>query len=67
MSRHAAAWGLGLALAVVAGCRRPQPGDPLRGLSAAERDSFARGRVVFDSQFTPATGLGRSPATGRFP
>ena len=58
MSRHAAVWGLGLALAVVAGCRRPQPGDPLRGLSAAERDSFARGRVVFDSQFTPATGLG---------
>ncbi len=58
MNRRATAWSVGLAFVAVAGCRRPQPGDPLRGLSAAERDSFARGRVVFDSQFTPATGLG---------
>jgi CxxC motif-containing protein (DUF1111 family) len=39
-------------------CRRPQPGDPLRGLSAAERAQFDSGRVVFDSTFTPAVGLG---------
>src|SRR5207237_5887501 len=32
--------------------------DPLRGLSRAERDRFDRGKVVFDSVFTPETGLG---------
>ena len=58
MSRPAIVWGVALTLATVAACRRPQPGDPLPGLSAAERDSFARGKVVFDSLFTPATGLG---------
>jgi CxxC motif-containing protein (DUF1111 family) len=47
-----------LAVALAAGCRRPQPGDPLRGLSAAERAQFDSGRVVFDSVFTPATGVG---------
>ena len=48
-----------VALALVGGCRRPpQPGDPLRGLSAAERARFDSGRVAFDSVFTPATGLG---------
>jgi len=47
-----------LAVALVAACRRPQPGDPLRGLSAAERARFDSGRVVFDSVFTPAIGLG---------
>ena len=56
---HAAA--LALAFAAVS-CRPavapPKPGDPLAGLSPAERDSFDRGRVVFDSVFTPATGLG---------
>jgi len=42
-----------------AACRRPpQPGDPLRGLSATERARFDRGRAVFDSVFAPATGLG---------
>jgi CxxC motif-containing protein (DUF1111 family) len=41
------------------GCQKPvKPGDPLRGLSRAERDRFDRGKVVFDSVFTPATGLG---------
>lgn len=57
MSR--APWILGLALTALAGCR-PQPklGDPLPGLSAVERDRFARGRAVFDSTFTPTTGLG---------
>src|SRR6266545_3924060 len=47
-----------LAVALAAACRRPQPGDPLRGLSAAERARFDSGRVVFDSVFTPAIGLG---------
>jgi CxxC motif-containing protein (DUF1111 family) len=40
-------------------CRRPpKPGEPLRGLSAAERARFDSGRAVFDSTFTPETGLG---------
>lgn len=54
------AWCLILALGVsaTAACRRPQPGDPLRGLSAAERARFDSGRVVFDSAFTPEIGLG---------
>jgi CxxC motif-containing protein (DUF1111 family) len=48
-----------LFLCVAAGCNRPvQPGDPLPGLAQAERDRFARGKVVFDSEFTPHTGLG---------
>ena len=51
-----------IALAVMcsaAACRRPpQPGEPLRGLSAAERGRFDSGRAVFDSTFTPAVGLG---------
>src|SRR3989449_10281483 len=41
------------------GCQKPlKPGDPLRGLSRAEGDRFDRGKVVFDSVFTPETGLG---------
>jgi CxxC motif-containing protein (DUF1111 family) len=48
-----------VALLAAAACRRPlQPGDPLRGLSAAERARFDSGRGVFDSTFTPETGLG---------
>jgi CxxC motif-containing protein (DUF1111 family) len=50
-------WFVVLVVAAAA-CRRPQPGDPLRGLSAAERAQFDSGRVVFDSTFTPAVGLG---------
>ncbi|MDP3909943.1 MAG: di-heme oxidoredictase family protein [Gemmatimonadales bacterium] len=42
----------------VVACRRQEPGDPLRGLSAAERARFDSGRVVFDSTFTPEVGLG---------
>lgn len=41
-----------------AACPRVKPGDPLRGLSAAERARFDSGLVVFDSTFTPAVGLG---------
>ena len=43
---------------VAAGCKPVQPGDPIKGLSGAERDRFDRGKVVFDSEFTPRTGLG---------
>ena len=48
-----------LAMCSAASCRRPpQPGDPLPGLSAAERAQFDSGRAVFDSTFTPQVGLG---------
>ena len=43
---------------LTAACRPVKPGDPVRGLSKAERDRFARGKVVFDSVFKPETGLG---------
>ena len=46
-------------LLVAVGCQKPvKPGDPLPQLSKAERDRFNRGKVVFDSVFTPETGLG---------
>jgi hypothetical protein len=48
-----------LVLVFLAGCQRAvKPGDPLRGLSRAERERFAGGKVTFDSVFTPQTGLG---------
>ena len=41
------------------GCAKPvHPGDPISGLTAEQRDRFRRGRAVFDSVFTPETGLG---------
>ena len=41
------------------GCAKVvKPGDPVPGLTREQRDRFARGKVVFDSAFTPATGLG---------
>ena len=59
MSRRAAVVGICLLVVTPGACRRPpQLGDPLPGLSAAERDRFDRGRAVFDSIFAPATGLG---------
>ena len=45
--------------ATATACQRPpKPGEPLRGLSAAERARFDSGKAVFDSVFTPETGLG---------
>ncbi|MGH7537887.1 MAG: di-heme oxidoredictase family protein [Gemmatimonadales bacterium] len=56
------AWGgaaLALVVTTVASCRRPlNPGDPVRGLTREQRALFDRGRVTFDSVFTPETGLG---------
>ena len=48
---------------VAAGCglacaRRPAPGEPLRGLSRAERARFEAGKAVFSREFEPETGLG---------
>ncbi len=41
------------------GCKKPvQPGDPLSGLFEQQLERFTRGKLVFDSVFTPATGLG---------
>ena len=56
----AARWATVVALiTAVAACQRPlKPGDPVRGLTRDQRALFDRGRVVFDSVFTPETGLG---------
>ena len=46
-------------LVILSGCiRPPEPGDPLPGLTRAERARFEAGREVFDREFTPETGLG---------
>jgi len=47
-----------LALGWGVACKPPQPGDPVRGLSKAERARFDSGRAVFESTFTAAVGLG---------
>ena len=47
------------AMGVLDGCApKTQPGDPLPGLTRAERDRFERGKQVFEREFTPETGLG---------
>ncbi|HEU4365230.1 MAG TPA: di-heme oxidoredictase family protein [Candidatus Krumholzibacteria bacterium] len=38
--------------------RVPSPGDPIDGLTRAERERFDRGRVTFERVFEPETGLG---------
>jgi len=44
---------------VAASCPAPiKPGDPLRGLTAAERARFEKGREIFERTFTPETRLG---------
>jgi len=55
-----------LSAALVAGClvttlscaTPVSPGDPLPGLTRAEKQDFERGRVEFDRVFTPGLGLG---------
>ncbi len=56
---------LSLAIAPIllaAACVRPEkpvpPGEPLPGLDAAQRDRFDRGKVIFNREFEPETGLG---------
>ena len=39
-------------------CRPPALGDPVRGLTATQKQDFKRGRAVFTRVFTPETGLG---------
>jgi CxxC motif-containing protein (DUF1111 family) len=55
-----ALWGAGVLVALgVAACRKPlRPGDPVRGLTRAERALFDRGRELAGEEFTPETGLG---------
>lgn len=56
---RATAWAALAILLLAAGCERPlKPGDPLRGLTRAERDRFERGKAFFEGVFTPETGLG---------
>lgn len=68
-----------LAVLAAAACKKPvKPGDPLAGLSPELLDRFRAGKEVFDSTFTPQTGLGplfnstgcgechEDPATGGF-
>jgi len=44
---------------VASSCAKPvHPGDPISDLTPEQRDRFQRGRAVFDSVFTPETGLG---------
>jgi CxxC motif-containing protein (DUF1111 family) len=44
---------------VAAACARPpDPGDPLPGLTRAERQQFEQGREAFATVFEPGTGLG---------
>lgn len=62
MSRLAKTVGVATLLAGLVGtmgCHgMPAPGDPLDGLTGAQRDRFRMGRVVFNQAFTPASGLG---------
>lgn len=61
MKRASCGWAalLGLCALGAAGCaRRVQLGDPLPGLTRAQRQQFERGRVEFTRVFTPETGLG---------
>jgi CxxC motif-containing protein (DUF1111 family) len=47
------------ALVCASSCPPPvKPGDPLRGLTAAELERFHKGKEVFERDFTPETGLG---------
>jgi len=50
---------LGAVGAALPGCSsRPEPGDPLDHLPAADRARFEAGLEVFEREFTPETGLG---------
>lgn len=54
-----AAWPAVAIVLLTAACQRAlKPGDPIRGLTRAERDRFERGKAFFEGVFTPETGLG---------
>jgi CxxC motif-containing protein (DUF1111 family) len=46
------------AVALPACARRPEPGDPIPGLSREQRRRFELGRAAFTRTFAPETGLG---------
>jgi len=48
-----------IATLALAACPKPKElGEPIDGLTDAQMTQFERGRAVFDSIFTPATGVG---------
>ena len=55
---RATVWAAAALALATASCQRLKPGDPIPGLTRAERERFKQGMVVFDSVFTPQTGLG---------
>jgi len=49
----------GSAILTLWACEKPPaPGEPLRGLTAQERQNFVAGLKLFAQEFTPETGLG---------
>ncbi len=59
LPRTAGAVTLVVGLLAAAGCYGSrEAGNPLEGLTKLERDRFDRGRIVFNQEFTPKTGLG---------
>jgi len=49
----------GTALLTLSACEKPpRAGEPLRGLTAQERQRFDEGRELFAKEFTPESGLG---------
>lgn len=58
-SRRGSFWISLPAIFLAAGCARvPQPGEPLSGLTSAQRAEFEAGRLVFERTFDAAAGLG---------
>lgn len=55
---RAAIWAALAVAGAALGCRSLKPGDPVSGLTRPERARFQQGKVQFDSEFTPETGLG---------
>ena len=59
MNRPAVRTRAALISLALAACQKPiKPGDPVRDLTRAERESFDSGKVTFNAVFTPETGLG---------
>lgn len=57
--RHSpAALAIASILLAAACAKPPQPGEPLPGLDKVQKDQFERGKVIFNREFEPETGLG---------